>query len=521
MFPGRPTGTTRVVPRLVATGPLASDAMSSDPSIERPPAIRRASPPHGLRVGVRALCASISLLVLVGSGIAWATFKNFTSHVPHGDPVPALLAGEHDPDGGAQNILLIGNDTRAGATPAELKALHTGHDTTTANADTMMLLHVPANGSQASLVSFPRDSWVSIPGHGKGKINAAYPDGYNAAKDAGRSEIAAQSAGIVLTIKTIHALTGLYVDHYMQVNLLGFYRISEAIGGVTVCLNAAQNKTTDKDAFGSGYSGIDLPKGVSVIKGQQALAFVRQRHGLPDGDLDRIKRQQYFLKSTFQKVTSGGVLLNPFKLRDLLEAVAPSLLVDPKLDLLSLARQLESLTSGKINFATIPNNGPQTIYPDGVETSIVEVNRAAIPAFVSSLEGKSNSAYSHATAAAPATVTLDVLNGTDIARLAARNADALKALGFKVNTVDSTSTTTATSTVEYPAGKEAQAKAVAQAVPHAKAVLTPDVQRVTLVVGSDGHWVKGVAPTQPAKTPASASPSSSSKDATNGLGCID
>src|SRR6201999_1846764 len=117
------------------------------------------------------------------------------------------------------------------------------------------------------------------------------------------------------------ALTGLYIDHYMQVNLLGFYRISEAIGGVTVCLNAAQNASTDRDAYGSGYSGIDLPKGISVIEGAQALAFVRQRHGLPNGDLDRIKRQQYFLKSAFQKVTSAGVLLNPFKLRAMLGAI--------------------------------------------------------------------------------------------------------------------------------------------------------------------------------------------------------
>jgi LCP family protein required for cell wall assembly len=495
--------------------------MPSDQFPERGPGAGRAEVPHGVRVGVRALFASLSLVALIGSGIAWATFKNFTAQVPHGDPVPALTAGEHDPDGSDQNILLIGNDTRAGATPAELSALHTGHDTTTANADTMMLLHVPADGSRPTLVSFPRDSWVTIPGHGKGKINSAYPDGYNAAKQAGRSETAAQSAGIVLTIKTIHALTGLYVDHYMQVNLLGFYRISNAIGGVTVCLNAAQNPSTDKDAYGSGYSGIDLPKGVSVIKGKQALAFVRQRHGLPQGDLDRIKRQQYFLKAAFQKITSAGMLLNPFKLKDLLDAVGKSLLVDPKLDLLSLAQQFESLTSGKITFATIPNNGAQLIYPDGVETSIVEVDRAAIPAFIDQLEGHGNSSYAHASAALPATVTVDVLNGTTIARLAARNADALRALEFKINTVDSTSTTTVTSTVEYPAGKESQAKAVARVVPQAKVVETPDVQRVTVVLGSDEHWVKGVAPARPAGAATSTTAASkAAADPTHGLGCI-
>jgi LCP family protein required for cell wall assembly len=347
---------------------------------------------HGVRVGVRALFASVSLVVMVGSGIAWVTFKNFTQDVPHGSPVPALAAGETDPDGAAQNILLIGSDTRAGATRAELKALHTGQDKSTVNADTMMVLHVPAGGGEPTLVSFPRDSWVTIPGHGRGKINSAYPDAYYAAKSAGRTERAAESAGILLTIRTIHALTGLYIDHYMQVSLLGFYRISEAIGGVRVCLKHAQNASTDRDAYGSGYSGIDLPKGVSVIKGVQALAFVRQRHGLPHGDLDRIKRQQYFLRAAFEKITSAGMVLNPFKLRDLLKAISSSLLVDPQLDLISLAQQFETLTAGKINFATIPNKGAQLIYPDGVETSIVAVNRAAIPSFIASLAHPAGSA---------------------------------------------------------------------------------------------------------------------------------
>lgn len=472
--------------------------------------------PWGLRVGVRAFFASVSLLILIASGIAWVTFENFASDVPHGDAVPGASA---DPDGDDQNILLVGNDTRAGATRAELKALHTGHDRTTANADSMMLLHVPDNGSRPTLVSFPRDAWVEIPGHGMGKINSAYPDAYNAAKTSRRDEQGAQSAGIIGTIKTIQTLTGLSVDHYMQVNLLGFYRISQAIGGVKVCLKAAQNKTTDRDQFGSGYSDINLPKGKSVIKGAQALAFVRQRHGLPHGDLDRVKRQQYFLKAAFGEITSAGTLLNPFKMRDLLDAVGQSLLTDPDLDLLDLARQFQSLTSGKINFATIPNNGPKLIYPDGVETSIVEVNKAALPAFVSQLQGKSDSALTDADPADPASVTVDVLNGTGTARLAARNADALAKLGFKVNTVDSTSTTKNT-TVQYPAGKESEAKAVLAVIPRAKPVQTPAVARVTVVVGANNMLVKGVtAPAAP--KPAATTGGTTKAPGDGGLGCID
>ena len=205
--------------------------------------------------------------------------------------------GEKDPDGADQNILLIGNDTRAGATPAELKAAarrprhdhrQRRHDDAAARAGQRLagldrLLPARLVGDDPRLR--PRQDQ-----------RRPTPTATTPRWRTHESEVAAESAGIIQVIKTIHALTGLYVDHYMQVSLLGFYRISNAIGGVRVCLNAAQNTTTEVGDGGHGNSGIDLPKGVSVIKGTQALAFVRQRHGLPNGDLDRIKRQQYFLQ---------------------------------------------------------------------------------------------------------------------------------------------------------------------------------------------------------------------------------
>lgn len=482
----------------------------------------RAGARQGGRIARRAICAVLSLVVILASGVAWATFKNFQASVPHGAAVPTDTT---DPDGAAQNILLVGNDTRAGATPAELAALHAGHDITTANADTMMVLHIPAGGrTRPTIVSFPRDSWVTVPGYGTGKLNSAYPDAYAAAKSAHLDERAAQSAGLIETIRTIHALTGLHIDHYMQVSLLGFYRISQAIGGVTVCLNHAQNRTTEIGDGGHGDSGINLPKGVSVIQGEQALAFVRQRHGLPHGDLDRIKRQQYFLKSAFRTITSAGTLLNPFKMRSLLRAVGRSLLTDPSLDLIALARQFESLTSGRIAFATIPNNGPSVIYPDGVQTAVVEVNRPAMPAFLAQLEGRADTKIRRVPPAARASVIVDVLNGTSLPRLAGRNARALRMLGFRTNTVDSTASTAYT-TIEYPPRDAAQAKALMTVVPHAKAVATPDRPHVTLLLGQDGRVVQGVAspfphvatPARPAVTP----PSARSRTATSGgLGCI-
>jgi LCP family protein required for cell wall assembly len=479
--------------------------------IPPPSADRIARRPSRRRIVVRAAIALVSLVVIATSGVAWSAYQGFAASIPHGDPVPALAAGTKDLDGSAQNILLIGSDSRNGATPAELKALSTGDDGGSVNTDTTMLLHVPADGGRASIISFPRDAWVDIPDNGKGKLNAAYGDGYVAGKNKGYGEIQAESSGIRLLIRSISGLTGLHIDHYVQVDLLGFYRISNVIGGVRVCLNHAQNAQTDSDAFGKGYSGINLPAGWSTIKGSQALAFVRQRHGLPNGDLDRIKRQQYFLSAAFAKVSSAGTLLNPFRLHSLLTAVSSSLLTDPGLDLLSLADQFVDLSAGKITYATLPNVGAQTIYPDGVATSIVGIDRAALPGFIAKLLGRvADPTLAKAVAAAPSTVTLDVLNGTDTSGLAGRNATALRTAGFAVDTVDSAAEAAAT-LIEYPAGLQAQAKAVAAAVPGATLTLTSAVHRVTLILGTNGVQAKGLA----AASPTAATPHPSAKTAVN------
>jgi LCP family protein required for cell wall assembly len=463
------------------------------------------------------LIAALAFTVLIGAGYAWALYRDFVDHVPHGDALPALTG--KDLDGSAQDILLIGNDSRAGATRAEQDALHTGHDDSTVNTDTMMILHVPAGGGQPSLLSFPRDSWVNIPGYGKGKLNSAYSDGFNAAKNHHKSERQAESAGILLTARTLEQLTGLHIDHYVQINLLGFYRISVAIGGVQVCLLHAQNKHTETDGSRHGFSGIDLPKGVSTISGAMALAFVRQRHGLPNGDLDRIRRQQYFLAAAFHKVVSGGVLLNPFKLHDLLDAVQSSLLTDPSLNLLSLARSFELLSTGKITFETLPNNGAQLIYPDGVETSIVAVDHVEIPSFIQRFIG--NSFNLNGVKPAPRTkTTVDVLNGTDVLRLAARNARQLRKMGFHIETIDSTPSPVTATTIQYPPGRAANAKALAEVVKGAKLVPTSSVKRVTLSLGSDGRQVNGLVTRVPDHPSRTAKHAAKQNSLANGLGCI-
>lgn len=436
-------------------------------------------------LGGKVLAALLSFAILISSGYVWATYRNFSANITRLNAIaPARQKGPNI-DGADQNILIVGVDDRSNATPAELRQLSTTQDGGSKNTDTMMVMHIPANGSKASIISFPRDSWVNIPGFGMNKLNAAYAYGFNQGHSAG--------AGAQLLIQTIHEMTGLTIDHYVQVSLIAFYRISTAIGGVDVCLNAAQNPQTDSDAAGSGYSGINLPAGHSVIQGKQALAFVRQRHGLPRGDLDRIVRQQYFLSAAFRKIASAGTLLNPIKLQHLLTAVSSSLQVDQGLDLLKLASQAQTLTAGHVTFTTIPTLGTPTITYNGNQVSIVQVDTAGMPAFIGKVIGQPvDSAYTKATPADPATVTVTVLNGAGVARLATLNSIALQHAGFHTATPDSTDTTART-TIEYPAGMERQAKAVAHYVTGAQVTVSTSVHTVTLILGTDGKQVNGLA----------------------------
>jgi len=449
---------------------------------------------RGALLGVQIVAAVLSLTVLVGSGIAWATYRNFTADIRRVEISTHSTAVAKNIDGSAENILIVGNDDRDTATDAELAQLGTTRDGGSYNTDTMMLLHVPADGSKATVISFPRDSYVAIPGHGKNKLNSAYVDGV--ADSHGN-----KAAGASLLTDTLENLTGLNIDHFVQVDLLGFYRISNAIGGVTVCLNSAMRPATHTGQIGNGfdsgyeadgsfvrsYSGIDLKKGDNVIRGTQALAFVRQRHGLPAGDLDRIKRQQYFLSAVFRKLTSGGILLNPFKLQHLLNAVTSSLTMDQSLDPAKLAQQMQNLSAGNVTFTTIPLAGEDPNSPVG---DVVLVNTAAVPGFISSLiGGQPAKAPQSPTTADPKTVTVTVVNDSDSLGRENANAAALRKLGFKTTVPPATTDVVQKTTIEYPPGADTAARAVAKVVPGAALSQSDGVSAVTLMLGNDGVQV--------------------------------
>lgn len=484
----------------------------------------RSSAIRGTVAGARVLVALLAVGVLVISGFAWATVRQFTSDIQRGAALPTVATNDpvkRDIDGKDQNILLLGNDSVQGASSAELAALGTTSDRTSQATDTMMIMHIPANGTKATLISFPRDTWVDIPGQGSGKLNSAYADAFLAAKNKGMKDGDATSIGITLTAQTLTGLTGLHIDHYMQINLLGFYEISKAIGGVDVCLNAAQNKFTEgDDSHPNGYTGIDLKAGWNRnVQGLQAEAFVRQRHGLPRSDLDRIVRQQYFLSAVFKKAISANMLLNPLKLNAVFKAVGKSLFTDKTLDVLSLVQQFQKISAGNIVFGN-----PPVVNPNGDVDgqSVVLVDPAAVKQYVRSLVGvPTDPKLAKAAPVAPGSVQVQVLNGSGQGLAAKRNAAALQQAGFVARTGVADGTRAST-TILYADGMQAQAKTVARWFPKAQLVLTPGATAVTLVLGQDGQQATTpvAVPVRPVAAPPAAQPPGTTNAAQNANGCI-
>jgi LCP family protein required for cell wall assembly len=332
-------------------------------------------------------------VLLLAAGYYWYTFRDINNGL---DRVAITAVNPHPAQPGKpaaqfngqdQNILLIGYDDRSNMTPAEIKQLKVGRDGGSLNTDTMIILHVPADGSKATLISLPRDSYVHIPGYGWNRLNSAYADGYYNAKGSKQDK---QAAGANLLIQTVENLTGLTINHYVQVSFLGFYEISNAIGGVPInlCENVDDTHQYNLAHGQDGGSGFKMSKGHHVIKGVTALEFVRQRHNLPGGDLERVKRQQYFLAQAFKQVASVGILT---KLHALGTAIKRNIIVDSNLNLLDLARQMENLSAGNIVGKTIPTS-PTVI--NGMD--VLRVNPKQVQTFVeNAINGSPTNHHKH------------------------------------------------------------------------------------------------------------------------------
>ena len=270
-------------------------------------------------------------------------------------------------DTAGTNWLLVGSDSREGLTEAEIKELHTGKDEGTQRTDTIMLIHIAENG-KPTLISLPRDSYVLIPAHialdgssiedRKNKINTAYGKG-----------------GAPLLVETVERNTGLHIDHYMEVGFKGIRDITNAVGGVNMCIPA---DVTDQK------SGLSLLAGCQELDGRNALAYVRMRYADPKGDLGRVERQQQFLSSVMKKVATLPVLLNPISMWKLVDAGTQSVNVgegDSVLDVGALARAMRGLSNGNGTLITVPVSDPDANTAAG--SSVIWDKDAARELFVS------------------------------------------------------------------------------------------------------------------------------------------
>ncbi len=339
-------------------------------------------PPY--RLLGRSLGAIVSVLLLLLAGYSWWNFHalNKGLHRLH-IATRQGQTSQNDIDGQDQNILLVGNDDRSNLSLKEARDLHVGKDGGSILTDTMMIVHIPADGSKAQFISFPRDSYVNIPGHGMDKLNAAYVYGYNSLKS-GASLDDRRTKGADLLIRTISDLTGLTIDHFVQVSLIGFVKISDAVGGVTINLcNAVDDSAAANAAagFDGGGSGFKMSAGKHTIQGVQALEFVRQRHFLDNGDIDRAARQRYFLTQAFRKIVSADTLFNPGKLHSLVKAIDQAIYVDDGLDITKLASQISGLDPDNIVGKGIPFERFDTVDVGSVEI----INPAHVKTFVDNL----------------------------------------------------------------------------------------------------------------------------------------
>ena len=351
------------------------------------PVRRRASP---VLITGRALLALVSAAALVAMAVLWARVDRLQESVNKTDAleVAQQQAGAPSADDGANDILVVGSDTRTDLqghplSTSVLKELRTEATDGTLNTDTLILLRFPRNGGKSYAVSIPRDVYVAVPGSRDEKINGAF--GVTKArvaqemrargeKDREKIERDSDSAGRAVLIQTVQGLTGVRIDHYAEVTLYGFYLLTKAIDGVDVCLN---HSTSDPD------SGADFRKGPQTVRAGDAVAFVRQRKNLPRGDLDRIVRQQTFLSSAMNKVVSGGMLTDSGRLDALNDAVSKTVVMDPGLHFLDLVKQAQALASGQVEFVTIPVVAVGARNDRG--QSIITVDLPAVKAYIAAL----------------------------------------------------------------------------------------------------------------------------------------
>lgn len=431
-----------------------------------------------------------ALVLVAGCGGALYLYQHFNSNLTS---VKVDVGSEEERPkaaGDALNILVLGTDSRKGLGRAY------GDEGSEGHADTTLLFHLAKDRSNATVISIPRDLMVPIPecqsADGK-KIPGSARDMFN-------TSLGQSGRDPGCTWKTVEKVTGIRVDHFVEVNFEAVKSLSTAVGGVEVC---AAKDINDPD------SHLKMTKGRHVIQGDDALAFVRTRHAVGfGGDLTRIPLQQQFISSMIRKIKSDDTLTSPTKLYKLADAATKALTVDSGIGsvdkLKDLALDISKVDTKNITFATVPvlddpKDEDRLILkqPDaGQLFAMIAGDRSLTetPAAPAGTPAATPAAPGTPTATAPAVDTKDVRvtvrNGSGTRGQSGPTVDKLRAKGFTKAVVASDAPAAATTTVSYPAGQEAEAAALAAALGLPGDAARPDPKAdprggLVLILGKD------------------------------------
>ncbi|MDF9813557.1 LCP family protein [Streptomyces sp. SPB162] len=456
--------------------------------------------PHGSRPGgqdgrrpVRwtlRIAGGLALAIITTSGIGHAVVSGVGDDIGRVDAFGGMR-NRPGPTSGV-NFLLVGTDGRDGLDPDDRERYHLGgapcHCT-----DTIMLVHLSADRSRVSVVSIPRDSYVMLPPHDEAfsgarhvshpaKINAAYADG-----------------GPRLTVATVEKLTGVHIDHYLEVDFTSFMKTVDVVGGIRICTVRPL-----KDS----YSGLDLPVGASTLNGGEALQYVRSRHLDGASDLGRMQRQQRFLAELIHKITSGGLLTDPVKLGRIANTVLGSVRADQDLkprDLIALAQGLRGFSPGSSEFTSVPIDdvgyqvkgiGSTVKWDDAKAGKLWAAIRADQPLAVHTPAG-ATAKRRHAQVQVdvdPQSVRVQVDNGTTVTGLGDRVDKALHATGFATTGAAANATVHNAShtVIRFDPRWDRSAQSLAAALPGAE--LVPVTGQGPLMRVTVGGAFKGVTP---------------------------
>jgi LCP family protein required for cell wall assembly len=460
--------------------------------------------PHVLR------WVSLAVVIILGVAVVGSYLKTKAVYDSI-KRVPLTDLGHRPPQysTSSMNILVYGSDSRAGLDPHEQYLLHTGYDQSD-NTDTIMLIHISPGRHLITAISIPRDTMVPMYQCASG---AGYP-GQQA--DPGQDVIInslLSIGGPACLFETVEQVTGIYINHFIGLGMLGFVNVINDVGGVNVCLPFAVNDPV---------SGLQLPAGQVHVTGVQALAFWRTREDIGTGsDLERIQRDQFMSAQLVKAVLGSGMMSDPFKLLKVVTDAAAQMTTDSGMsesDLFSLAESFRNLNSKDVQFITAPNE-PYPADPDRVQLAQPQASQVfsaiahdvTVPKTAPVPTATASPVTAQELTTSPSDVKVEVLNGSGQAGAAGSAGSALTALGFDVTgTGDAAAFTYTSSVIEYAsAAGLAAVNTLKQVLANVNVVqdasLTPGT--IELIVGSDF-----TAPAAPAASPspaASATPAAS------------